>query len=61
MKEYTFSITLEEFEVLEDVLSNIEEYRLYDSQEEEIDSLKKKFSYSTYKELRDGEKIWRKN
>lgn len=49
-------ITIKEFEILEDVLSEIEESRVYEGDDKvALDSLKEKFSYSKYTKLRDSQ------
>jgi len=46
-------ITLRQFEILEDVLSEIEESRVYEDDDKVVlDGLKDKFSYDEYLKLR---------
>jgi len=49
-------ITLRQFEILEDVLSEIEESRVYENDDKAIlDELKDKFSYGKYLKLKESE------
>ena len=49
MLKYKAELTLKQFEVLEDVLSEIEEFRVYEGEDDEaLQELKKTFDYSVY-------------
>jgi len=48
-------ITLRQFEILEDVLSGIEESRIYEDDRAILDELKDKFSYGKYLKLKESE------
>lgn len=49
-------ITLKQFEILEDVLSEIQEYRAYIGEDlEALEELQEKFSYEKYTKFREGE------
>jgi len=48
-------ITLRQFEILEDVLSGIEESRIYEDDRAVLDELKDKFSYGKYLKLKESE------
>jgi len=50
-------ITLRQFEILEDVLSGIEESRIYEDDRAVLDELKDKFSYGKYLKLSKKEKV----
>jgi len=50
-------ITVKQFEILEDVLSEIEESRVYEGENKIVlDELKEMFSYSEYVDFRDAKK-----
>ena len=49
-------LTIDQFEILEDVLCEIEEYRVYEEENyERLQELKKIFSYKELKKLRKEE------
>lgn len=56
MNYYSLLLTIKEFEILEDVLENIEEYRTCSNEDSEaLESLKEKFSFEKYINFRDSQ------